>query len=527
MTGLPTGSPAPPTPAGSTPDGAPPVVERGDHDVRLDRAALDRSLVRGVAWTGAIKWVTQIAAWLSTLAVARLLSPEDYGLVGMAAVYLGLLTMLSEAGLGTTIIAVRDLRGGRLAQMHALASMIGVAGFLVSWVVAGPLAAFFKAPLLRGVVIALSANFVIMSLRTVPQASLQRQLRFGRVALIDGANSLITAVTAVVLALVGFRYWALVIAALVGSVFATVIALTSQPVGFERPRPNELRDALRVSRDIIVSSVAWYVFQNADFFVAGKMLGAAALGAYTFAWNIAYSVVDKVTGLVTGVTSSIFSAAKHDSTLLTRYLTHITGALALALLPATAGLALVAPDLLVIVGDKWSAAVVPLQLLVLYAGVRALTPILSQALTITGDTRYTMKRSVVAAIILPIGFAIGARWGINGIATAWIVCHAPVVLLPLLRRVATHLGIGPRAYFPVLRPALVSTAIMAMAVLAVTLALPVGTPRVATLLLKIATGGITYAAALWLLFRERVLALVRATAQLRGGAPDTVKRAET
>src|SRR5262249_58706547 len=166
------------------------------------------------------------------------------------------------------------------------------------------------------------------------------------------------------------------------------------------------------------------------------------LGAYTFAWNLAYSVVEKVTGLLTGVTSSIFSAAKHDPSLLRRYLTHITGTLALVLLPATTGLALVAPDLLVIVGDKWRAAVVPLQLLVVYAAVRSLTPILSQALNITGDTRYAMKRNVVAAIVLPIGFAIGARWGINGIATAWIVCHAPVVVVPLLRRVSTHLGIG-------------------------------------------------------------------------------------
>lgn len=520
MTGLPTGSPAPITPAGTAPD-VPPVavVDLADHDPRLDRAALDRSLVRGVAWTGAIKWITQIAAWLSTLAVARLLSPEDYGLVGMAAVYLGLLTMLSEAGLGTTIIAVRDLRGSRLGQMHTLAAIVGVTGFLVSCIVAGPLARFFNAPLLRGVVIALSANFVIMSLRTIPQASLQRQLRFGRVALIDGVNSLVTASTAVILAMAGLRYWALVAAALTGSVFATIVALTSQPVRFERPKPNELQDALRVSRDIIVSSLAWYVFQNADFFVAGKVLGAAALGAYTFAWNIAYSIVEKVTGLVTGVTSSIFSAAKHDAALLTRYLTHITGALALALLPATAGLALVAEDLLVIVGDKWRPAIVPMQLLVLYAGIRSLTPILSQALTITGDTRYTMKRSIVAAIILPIGFAVGARWGINGIATAWIVCHAPVVMFPLLRRVATHLGIGPSAYLPVLRPALVSTLIMVLAVVAVTFAMPSGVPRLAVLITKVATGGVFYAGSLWFLFRERVLALVRATTQLRGDAP--------
>src|SRR4051812_18476139 len=100
----------------------------------VDRASLDRSFVRGVAWTGAIKWVTQIGAWLSTFAVARVLMPEDYGLVGMAAVYLGLLTMLSEAGLGTTIIAMRDVAGRRLEQMHTLSSIVGLLGFLISWV---------------------------------------------------------------------------------------------------------------------------------------------------------------------------------------------------------------------------------------------------------------------------------------------------------------------------------------------------------------------------------------------------------
>ena len=492
-----------------------PTVEHLD---RHDREALDRSLVRGVAWTGGIKWATQIVTWFTTLLIARLLTPEDYGLVGMAAVYLGLLTVLNDAGLGTTIIAMRDLRGSRLAQMHSLAVLIGISGFLVSCVVAGPLAGFFDTPALRAVVITLSANFITMSLRTVPQASLQRQLRFGRVALIDGVNNVVMAVTSALLALAGFRYWSLVIGALAGGVAATAIALVSQPIRFQQPKLDELGDALRVSRDIVIASIAWYVFQNADFFVAGKLLGAAALGAYTFAWNLAYSIVEKVTGLLTGVTSSIFSAAKHDPGLLRRYLTQITGTLALGLLPATTGLALVAGDLLAIVGDKWRPAVVPLQLLVLYAGVRSLTPIFSQALTITGDTRYTMKRSVVAAIVLPVGFAIGARWGINGIATAWIVCHAPVVMIPLLRRVATHLGIGPGEYLPALRPALVSTGLMVAAVLAVGLAIPADAPRLATLVIKIATGAVAYAGALWFFFRERILALVRLTTRLRGDA---------
>ena len=94
-----------------------------------------------------------------------------------------------------------------------------------------------------------------------------------------------------------------------------------------------------------------------------------------------------------------------------------------------------------------------------------------------------------------------------------------MVMFPLLRRVATHLGIGPRSYLPVLRPALVSTAIMAVGVLAIALVIPPTTPRLATLMIKVVAGAVCYAGALWFLFRERVLALVRVAMQLRGNAP--------
>jgi hypothetical protein len=91
-------------------------------------------------------------------------------------------------------------------------------------------------------------------------------------------------------------------------------------------------------------------------------------------------------------------------------------------------------------------------------------------------------------------------------------------MIPLLRRVATHLGIGPGAYLPALRPALVSTGLMVAAVLAVGLAIPADAPRLATLVIKIATGAVAYAGALWFFFRERILALVRLTTRLRGDA---------
>jgi len=483
-----------------------------------DRASLDRSLVRGVAWTGSVKWITQVVAWAATLIVARLLSPDDYGLVGMAAVYFGFLTLVSEAGMGMTVIALREVRGTTLAEVHTFAALMGVGGFALSCLVAGLLARFFDAPALKWVVVVMSVNFILISLRTVPQAVLQRELQFRRYALLDGANALVTALASVALAFAGARYWSLVISTIAGGLVTTIVALSWQPLGFRLPNFHELRGTLRTSREILVSSVAWYVSPSADFFVAGKVLGKAALGNYTFAWSLAYSLVDKVTSLVNGVTSSIFSAARHDRALLTRYITRIMGALALVLLPATAGLALVSRELvLTVVGQKWEAAIVPLRLLVLYAGVRSLTPILSQALVITGDTRYAMHRNIAGAICLPIGFVIGARWGIVGIATAWIIVHAPVVLAPQLHRVSQHLGIGIRDYIPAVGPALVSTLIMATSVLAVSATLPGDLPMPAVLAIKVAVGALAYSAAIWLLFRANVMALVRVLKQVRRG----------
>jgi O-antigen/teichoic acid export membrane protein len=476
-----------------------------------------------------VKWITQVVAWASTLVVARLLSPDDYGIVGMAAVYFGFLTLVSEAGMGMTVIALRELRGTTLAEVHTFAALMGLGGFALSWLVSGVLARFFGAPALKWVVVVMSVNFILVSLRTVPQAVLQRELQFRRFALLDGANALVTAVTSVALAFVGARYWSLVISTIAGGLVTTIVALSWQPLGFRWPNFHELRSTLRTSREILVSSVAWYVSQSADFLLPAKCWQGRAR-ELQLRLSLAYSLVDKVTSLVNGVTSSIFSAAKHDRALLTRYITRIMGGLALVLLPATAGLALVSRELvLTVVGQKWEAAIVPLRLLVLYAGVRSLTPILSQALVITGDTRYAMHRNIAGAICLPIGFMIGARWGIAGIATAWIIVHAPVVLAPQLHRVSQHLGIGIRDYVPAVGPALVSTLIMTISVLAVNTTLPRDLPMSALLAIKVAVGALAYAAAIWLLFRANVMALVRVLKQVRQGevsAPAAVGAAQ-
>src|SRR4051812_3538924 len=106
---------------------APPVLAE---DLRVnppttDHAALDRSLVHGIVWTSAVKWGSQGLAWVATLVVARKLGPEAYGLVRRAMVYMGLIAMLGEAGIGTAVINLRHLDEERIAQVNGAAAILG------------------------------------------------------------------------------------------------------------------------------------------------------------------------------------------------------------------------------------------------------------------------------------------------------------------------------------------------------------------------------------------------------------------
>src|SRR6185369_16731621 len=83
-------------------------------------AELDASLVRGIAWVGAAKWSTQALTWVATLVISRVLSPADYGIFSMAVLYLGLLALVTEFGLGTAIITIRNLSTRQIAQLNTI-----------------------------------------------------------------------------------------------------------------------------------------------------------------------------------------------------------------------------------------------------------------------------------------------------------------------------------------------------------------------------------------------------------------------
>src|SRR5580698_4108885 len=249
----------------------------------IEKADLDGSLVHGLVWTGGMRWASQLVTWASTLIVARLLMPEDYGIVGMATVYLGLITLLTEFGVGTAVVTLRELSPDQLAQLNGLAVLLGFTGFALSCVVAFPLGTFFASPRLPWVVVAMSANFVISSFRSVPSALLQKDLRFKLLSVIEGSRSIVLAIVTVLAAWMGLRYWTLVIGSVAGSILDTAFTLSQRRCPCAWPRPKYLQHAFRFTGHIVTSRLAWYCYSSADFVVSGRVLGEKALGIYSLA----------------------------------------------------------------------------------------------------------------------------------------------------------------------------------------------------------------------------------------------------
>ena len=485
----------------------------------VEARALDRSLMRGVAWTAAGKWSSQALSWASWLIVARLLTPEDYGLVGMAAIYLGLVTLLSEFGLGTAVLAVRELSVGQINQLHGLAVLLGLGCWLASCVLALPLGRFFHAPQLPLVVVVMSTTFVITSFKTVPLALLQRDMRFKALALIDLTQALVLAIAMIALAVAGLRYWTLVCGAVLGATFSTAAVLRLRHPGFAWPQLDALKPAVTLSSNVLVSRLCWYTYSNADFLIAGRILGKSALGFYTVGWTLANVAVDKITALIGQVTPAFFSAVQTDAAAMRRYLLRVTEGIALVTFPVSVGVALVARDLvLVVLGPKWEGTIAPLQVLAAYAAVRSITPLLPQVLHALRDTKFEMWNMVAAAVVMPVTFYVsGQRWGTVGLAFAWVLVD-PVFNLRLYRRVFSKIHLSTSAYLGALWPALSAVALMTAGVLAVKGLGSATWSAGLRLAAEVGAGAISYGLACCVLHRGRLAAFYQLVVAARRGS---------
>jgi teichuronic acid exporter len=483
----------------------------------LPSAASDKppSLAANLAWRALANWSSQLVSWASLLVVVRLLTPSDFGLVGMSVVLFWFLKFLGSFGITPSVIRHRDLSDETLAQLNTMGLVFGLGSFALACLAAWPVSWFFKTPRMIPVAIVTCIALIPIGLRGVPEGLLSQQMRLKSLSLFDALRDIISAVVTVLLAWWGWKYWALVLGNLLSEIARCAIVLCVQRYRFARPHWLTIREPLLFGGRVLVSSFAWSTYNTLDNITAGRVLGQAALGLYGMAWTLANMPLEKIVSLVTTLVPAYLSRVQTDFAALRGYVRSLTEMIALATFPACVGLALVAREAVpLMMGPKWNGMIAPLQVLSVYAAFRSIIALLPRVLTTVGKAKFVMRVEVSGLFLMPVAFWIGSHWGIGGIAYGWVFAYPILGLLELWQTLKTiEMPFGE--YMTGLRPAMDGSVAMVVAVLATHWMLRAVHSRWLYFLAEVGVGAIVYGATLMLLHRGRVRYFVNVVKRVR------------
>lgn len=477
----------------------------------LDR--LDRSLVTGIAWTAALRWLAQGISWAGTLYAARILAPSDYGIVAAAMLPVGLVRLVEDFGLDAVLVQDRAIAGNVQAQLAGFALLLAGTLAVIFFLAARPIATFFHEPAIATALELLSPLIVLDALQIIPRALLQRDLAYRRLALLALAQVCVIQATLVFAARAGFGYQSLIFNTLAGSAIAVLVLIAWRPYAVRLPRElKSIATPIAQGWRLLISRASWYAYSNTDRLIVGRMLGKDLLGAYAFAADFANQPIQEITAAFSRVVPGVFSAVQRDPPALRRYFFMLTEFIFFLALPAAAGLALVADVLVALaLGPQWQAVVTPLRILCIATAFTAAQVFVSHILMWTGHFRANMWCTILAVAVLPAALYVGSRHGLPGVAWA-LAITLPVVNLPALVIASRTLGTPVWHWLKALLPASVCTLFMVLCVLGLRLALPGQWSNLQKLAALVAGGALAYAAVVFAIYGQRVgvfVALIR------------------
>jgi O-antigen/teichoic acid export membrane protein len=407
--------------------------------------SLAASVLQGFRWKATSQAVELGTRTVVALVLARLLGPREFGLAGMAVAFSALGQAFADAAVTSAVVQRRDLTDVDRSTAFWISLGAGAGLTLLGVATSGLVAGFFDESRVQALFAALSCGFLLAAVSALPSALLTRALDFRRLELCGMVGVVTGAVVAVAAAIRGAGAGAIVAQRLVS--LAVTGALLWLATSW-RPAPVFSRASLRAlggfGLNVLGSRLFFYLQRNADNLLVGRVLGASALGAYALAYNLVLLPFTQLVDPLRSVLFPVFSAIQADRARVGALWLRSTRVLAAALLPAMLGLMVVASDFVaVVLGTRWETAIAPIHVLAVVGMAQSLIGVNSVVLTAIGRTGPLLRFSILTFVLSLVGFAVGVRWGVVGVAVGYLAANA--VIVPVYLRLTAHaLGLGLR-----------------------------------------------------------------------------------
>jgi PST family polysaccharide transporter len=460
-----------------------------------------RKAVRAVAWNYLAWFLGKAVVLISTAVLARLLTPDDFGLVGFATVAIAYLAVLQDLGLGAALIQRRDDVEEAADTVFTLNLLVG-AGLAGIMALAAPsVASFFDEPAVTPLVRALSAVLVLNALATTHTALLERELSFARKLVPDVGSAIVKGAVGIALALGGFGAWSLVWGQLAGAVAVVVLSWAVLPW---RPRIRIHRAIVgsltRFGGAVLAADLVHAVVANLDYVVVGKVLGGTALGIYVLAYRLPELLLLGIVRVLNRAVFPAFSSVQDRSATLRRGFLATVRYVPLVVVPIGIGLVLAAdPIVRALLGDQWVEAIPVMRIITLSALVASSMVSDGDIYKATGRPEILARFAVLKLVLLVPALIVAAGHGLVWVAAA----HLGTTIVVKIWRAwaaARIVGVGWSELASAIRPVLLPAGALVV-VASIGLMATAGLAPIVRLLIVSTTGAAVYAAVL--IVRER------------------------
>ena len=466
-----------------------------------------KKIVSGFAWEGGTKLFVQIFSWIGTVIVARLLTPEDYGLVAVSGVFIGLIAIVSDMGLSAGLInSKKELSRNELGGVFWFSLLLGITLAVLLIVFAPLIEVLFDMSGLSSVIMATSSVLVLSSLKCVPSSIVLREMNYKFRALVDMFGQFSQIASVVSLAYLGYGAWSLVIGAIVMHVVTTIpyLSILVKKVSLSLTvNWREIVSIIQFGSKVMASRIVGYFTSASPTFLSGLIAGQKETGQFSLAGQIAQVPLDKVGVIFNRIIFPAISRIKED----VRYSKVVYFKLHRVLLtisvPLLVGVALVSEDLvLVLFTSKWKEITPLLQLICMINVVRVSAMIIPPVLEGLGKPGIVFRYNLLSVCLIPLASVVGLQWGVVGMITSWFVVF-PITYWYVIKKLSVLLSFSLYEYFGSFKSVVLASILMSLVLFAEYYLLSEWMSLV-RLIIMVVSGALVYAFTFLLFFRSEV-----------------------
>ena len=421
--------------------------------------------IKGILSLSLAQLAVKAMTLLLMLYLAKILSPKEFSLIGVALVVIGFFDLMAELGLGSAIVQWQHLTDEIIDRIFWITIITGSVLSIISFFCSSYIELFFQKNGTAQIVRVLSPIMFINALYAVPYRLIVRKQLFSMKARIDLLAKGVSTVFSFLLAFWGYGVWALVYPQLLNSVVKMILSYWKTSY-FPRKLiwAEDWKEIVAFGVRIVGLRATWYLRSQSDKVICGRYFEAVEFGYYTFAFQLARSVQDVIQGVLSTVSLPLLASKQSDNAAFNRAFLDLVKYTQLVAFPIFIGGIMLGKDLLSVISEtKWVNATGIFQVACVVALLRIINSNAEDVFIALKKPHYSIRMNITSILVLSCAFYVGTGYGLIGVSIAWLSV-LPIIVGGWVFFTTRSIKVSVADYFKALYPGILGCIIMAIAI---------------------------------------------------------------